>query len=98
MDAVHEVLGRSALVEPGDGSPGDDALDGAVKALRQQHDDAHGGFGGAPKFPQAMSLDLLLRVLARRREYRSQLYVVRWPEDPAPQLDGRPVAPEVALL
>jgi uncharacterized protein len=60
------ALGRSALVEPGDGSPGGDALDGVVKALRQQHDDAHGGFGGAPKFPQAMSLDLLLRVLARR--------------------------------
>jgi uncharacterized protein len=60
------ALGRSALVEPGDGSPGGDALDGAVKALRQQHDDAHGGFGGAPKFPQAMSLDLLLRVLVRR--------------------------------
>src|SRR4029453_15991818 len=60
------ALGRSALVEPGDGSPGGDALDGVVKALRQQHDDAHGGFRGAPKFPQAMSLDLLLRVLARR--------------------------------
>jgi uncharacterized protein len=60
------ALGRSALVEPADGPPGGDALEAAVKALRQQHDDAHGGFGGAPKFPQAMSLDLLLRVLARR--------------------------------
>jgi uncharacterized protein YyaL (SSP411 family) len=60
------ALGRSALVEPADGSPGGDALEAAVKVLRQQHDDAHGGFGGAPKFPQAMSLDLLLRVLARR--------------------------------
>jgi uncharacterized protein len=60
------ALGRSSLVEPADGSPGGDALEAAVKALRQQHDDARGGFGGAPKFPQAMSLDLLLRVLARR--------------------------------
>jgi hypothetical protein len=60
------ALGRSALVEPADRSPGGDALEAAVKVLRQQHDDAHGGFGGAPKFPQAMSLDLLLRVLARR--------------------------------
>jgi uncharacterized protein len=60
------ALGRSALVEPADGSPGGDALDAAVKTLRQQHDDARGGFGGAPKFPQAMSLDLLLRALARR--------------------------------
>jgi uncharacterized protein YyaL (SSP411 family) len=60
------ALGRSVLVEPADGSPGGDALEAAVKALRQQHDDARGGFGGAPKFPQAMSLDLLLRAVARR--------------------------------
>jgi len=39
-----------------------------------------------------------LRTLAGRREYRSQLYVVRWPEDAAPALDGRTAAPEVALL
>jgi uncharacterized protein YyaL (SSP411 family) len=60
------ALGRSALVQPADGSPGAHALEAAVKALRQQHDDARGGFGGAPKFPQAMSLDLLLRTLARQ--------------------------------
>jgi uncharacterized protein len=60
------ALGRSALVDPADGSPGGDALEAAVKTLRQQHDDARGGFGGAPKFPQAMSLDLLVRALARR--------------------------------
>jgi len=60
------ALGRSALVEPGDEPPGGDTLDAAVKTLRQQHDDARGGFGGAPKFPQAMSLDLLLRALARQ--------------------------------
>jgi uncharacterized protein len=60
------ALGRSALVEPGDGTPGADAVEAAVKALRQQHDDARGGFGGPPKFPQAMSLDLLVRSLARQ--------------------------------
>jgi uncharacterized protein len=60
------ALGRSAHVEPAGGSPGVDALEAAVKALRQQHDDARGGFGSAPKFPQAMSLDLLARFLARR--------------------------------
>jgi uncharacterized protein YyaL (SSP411 family) len=60
------ALGRSALVSPGDGLPGVDALDAAVKALRQQHDDGRGGFGGAPKFPQAMSVDLLVRWLARQ--------------------------------
>jgi uncharacterized protein YyaL (SSP411 family) len=36
-------------------------LDVAAAALLRQHDDAGGGFGGAPKFPQAMALDFLLR-------------------------------------
>ena len=46
--------------------PGRDVFDGAVRALAAQHDDVRGGFGRAPKFPQSMSLDLLLR--AGRRE------------------------------
>jgi uncharacterized protein YyaL (SSP411 family) len=58
------ALGRTALLDPGEQVPGADALDAAYGLLRQQHDDAHGGFGGAPKFPQAMSLDLLVRSLA----------------------------------
>jgi uncharacterized protein YyaL (SSP411 family) len=36
-------------------------LDGAADALLQAHDDDLGGFGPAPKFPQAMDLDFLLR-------------------------------------
>jgi len=36
-------------------------LDRAVRTLSQQFDSAHGGFGSAPKFPQAMTLDFLLR-------------------------------------
>jgi uncharacterized protein len=55
------ALGRSALVEPADDLPGADALAGAYELLREQHDGERGGFGAAPKFPQAMSLDLLLR-------------------------------------
>jgi uncharacterized protein YyaL (SSP411 family) len=37
------------------------ALDAAVAGLRSQYDRAHGGFGGAPKFPPASALELLLR-------------------------------------
>jgi uncharacterized protein len=37
----------------------------AGEALVAQHDDHRGGFGMAPKFPQAMSLDLVVRLLAR---------------------------------
>lgn len=39
------------------------------------------------------------RKLQRQREFRSQLYVVRWPKDPAPKLDSSMrLAPELALL
>ncbi|MCM0622000.1 thioredoxin domain-containing protein [Nocardioides bruguierae] len=34
----------------------------AVRALDGQHDDVRGGFGGAPKFPPSMVLELLRRV------------------------------------
>jgi hypothetical protein len=59
------ALGRTALLDPGDEVPGAAALAAARRDLLAQHDDAHGGFGGAPKFPQAMSLDALVRSLAR---------------------------------
>ncbi|MGL4744321.1 MAG: thioredoxin domain-containing protein [Dermatophilaceae bacterium] len=41
------------------------ALDDAVLTLRRAHDDARGGFGGAPKFPPSMVLEFLLRHHAR---------------------------------
>ncbi|MGH9235039.1 MAG: thioredoxin domain-containing protein [Acidimicrobiales bacterium] len=59
------ALGRTALLDPGDEVPGAAALDAVRRDLLAQHDDVHGGFGGAPKFPQAMSLDALVRSLAR---------------------------------
>ncbi|HMM95655.1 thioredoxin domain-containing protein [Phycicoccus sp.] len=40
-------------------------LDRAVTRLRTDHDDARGGFGGAPKFPPSMVLEFLLRHHAR---------------------------------
>jgi len=40
-------------------------LDQAVRKLSQHHDASHGGFGQAPKFPQAMILDFLLREYSR---------------------------------
>jgi uncharacterized protein YyaL (SSP411 family) len=41
------------------------ALDAAFAELRNQFDAAHGGFGGAPKFPHPTSIELLLRHYAR---------------------------------
>ena len=40
---------------------GVETLDKAAEALIQQLDRRFGGFGGAPKFPQAMNLEVLLR-------------------------------------
>src|SRR5881227_1926273 len=58
-----EAIGRTAtLTSGGDGAlPGIEVLTAAYTNLLQQHDDEWGGFGGAPKFPQTMSLELLLR-------------------------------------
>jgi len=43
-------------------------LDAAVATLRTSYDGVHGGFGGAPKFPPAMTLEHLLRAHARTGE------------------------------
>src|SRR5438094_3518599 len=42
-------------------------LERAYRGLAQDHDLKHGGFRGAPKFPQAMALDSCLRYWARTR-------------------------------
>ncbi|MDZ7734077.1 MAG: thioredoxin domain-containing protein [Acidimicrobiia bacterium] len=57
-----DAIGRTAaLVAPGD-LPGDDVLQTAYRGIATEFDAReHGGFGTAPKFPQGMVLDLLLR-------------------------------------
>src|SRR5262245_26166532 len=45
----------------GDELPGRAPLDAAVAALQGQFDAVNGGFGGAPKFPRSVQLQLLLR-------------------------------------
>jgi len=41
-------------------------LDDAYRFMSRAYDEEYGGFGGAPKFPQAMSLEFLLTHWARR--------------------------------
>ncbi len=43
-------------------------LERAFQRLHQEFDRVHGGFGGAPKFPQPMNLEFLLRTHARTGE------------------------------
>ena len=61
-----EVVAR--LSRPAGGATADitpELLDRAVASLRASYDGVHGGFGGAPKFPPSMVLELLLRHAAR---------------------------------
>jgi uncharacterized protein YyaL (SSP411 family) len=46
----------------------DRALESAARACEQTFDSVHGGFGGAPKFPPSMRLELLLRRWLATRE------------------------------
>jgi len=42
-------------------------FDTASRELSETFDEQHGGFGGAPKFPNTMSLELLLRIYLHRQ-------------------------------
>jgi uncharacterized protein YyaL (SSP411 family) len=66
---------RQTTVFAGD-SPGADLLAAAGPALLDAVDLARGGVGRAPKFPQTMSLDLLLRLHARQPDQRELLDAV----------------------
>jgi uncharacterized protein YyaL (SSP411 family) len=63
----------SARIEPDPGEPEPGLLDSAAAAIRASEDRAHGGFGGAPKFPQASTIELLLR----RGEHEPALRALR---------------------
>jgi uncharacterized protein YyaL (SSP411 family) len=62
-------------------APPADVLDRAIDAWVASFDPSHGGFGGAPKFPQAPNLELVVRLLAmgtfpaRTAELRTMLTV-----------------------
>ena len=63
-----EAIGRQSQMQPDPGQLGPkhknldrDTLHSAFRILRQQFDRAHGGWNGAPKFPQPMVLEFLLR-------------------------------------
>jgi hypothetical protein len=56
-----EALAQQAAVAPGTALPGPELLQPALEHLRQHFDPQWGGFGPAPKFPQPLALDLILR-------------------------------------
>ncbi|MEI7592619.1 MAG: thioredoxin domain-containing protein [Actinomycetes bacterium] len=56
-----DAMSRGAQFTARDVVPGDEALTHASNALAASFDHEWGGFGSAPKFPQTMSLEFLLR-------------------------------------
>ncbi|HEX7095525.1 MAG TPA: thioredoxin domain-containing protein, partial [Acidimicrobiales bacterium] len=67
-DQLTAAISRRVVVSPDASLPPPDALETAAGALRKQYDAAWGGFGGAPKFPQTMALEALLRVYAHTHD------------------------------
>jgi uncharacterized protein YyaL (SSP411 family) len=57
---VRGRLGAVGLIEPAAGPPEAGQLEEATKRLLAAADPVNGGFGGAPKFPPASALELLL--------------------------------------
>jgi uncharacterized protein YyaL (SSP411 family) len=55
----------SMSAPPGEGLPEPAVIEHAAASFQAQFDDAHGGFGRAPKFPRSVQLELLLRVHRR---------------------------------
>src|SRR5579859_5954496 len=59
-ERVLESLSATARLEPSPDAISAEPLETAVAGLRRMYDWAGGGFGGAPKFPQASLIELLL--------------------------------------
>ena len=66
--AVVEAVRRSAELAPSNDPLTESMLGEATRALARQFDSEWGGWGGAPKFPQASTLEFLLRMHLRGDE------------------------------
>jgi uncharacterized protein len=57
---IREQLGAVGRIEPSAETPDSSVLESAGRKLEMSADQVNGGFGGAPKFPPASSLEFLL--------------------------------------
>ena len=62
---MRELYANTTLPGTASGQLTAQTLDRAYRAIAQRYDARNGGFEGAPKFPQAMTLDFLLRYWRR---------------------------------
>jgi uncharacterized protein YyaL (SSP411 family) len=69
---IGEALGQSERLRGATQLLTDEVLFGAFQSLSAQFDDADGGLGGAPKFPQPMIWDFMLRYWRRSKNPRAR--------------------------
>jgi uncharacterized protein YyaL (SSP411 family) len=62
---LREIYDVAKMQARSEGALTSHALDLAYRGIAQKYDVRHGGFEGAPKFPQTMTLDFLLRYWRR---------------------------------
>jgi uncharacterized protein YyaL (SSP411 family) len=75
-ESLMEELRRvSVNAQPGE-ITSTDLLDNAYRGIEKNYDPVDGGFGGAPKFPPAMTLEFLLRIYYRTKDSQA-LEIVR---------------------
>jgi uncharacterized protein YyaL (SSP411 family) len=72
-ERMHERLVGGAALRPSAEGYDERALDAAVRTLRGTFDTVNGGFGGAPKFPQASAIEFLIC----REQREMALYTLR---------------------
>src|SRR5699024_12044150 len=70
-EKVADYLREAAQATPNRTPVTDELSSNAVDSLEQQFDAMHGGFGGAPKFPQPSVLRFLLRHWHRTGDNRA---------------------------
>jgi uncharacterized protein len=76
IDGAERIVGHlqaTARMEAADAELDPASLDRAVAVLRRGYDAEHGGWGGAPKFPAASTIEFLLR----RGERQMALHTLR---------------------
>jgi uncharacterized protein YyaL (SSP411 family) len=66
VSAIAAAIDRTAQLTPAEGLPGYDQINAVLDHLGATFDGEWGGFGGAPKFPSTMNLDLILRSYTHR--------------------------------
>src|SRR5581483_2883021 len=57
---IVQSLGATARIRPSSDPIRSELLDEALDVLRRSFDSVNGGFGGAPKFPPASTIEFLL--------------------------------------